>query len=250
MPEKHTGKEIAKRWGLNVQQALYRKTGDWYHQLTKFPGALLDSDGYIIFESEEAFRACSQLRIGKNPRRHGGWVSAPLGIKAIPGYVENHRSFIEFVVRPRAPAKGQAWNATAVERRAIEEYAMELAIRHYASLWREVHDVSATEPFDLLCRDGDRELRVEVKGTTSLGCSVLLTRNEVWHAEANSGRVALFVVSNVVVNTSGCTGGSVRVLEPWYIRQDQLEPIAFEYRLHAWRDRRNQSRSRVGATDI
>ena len=68
---------------------------------------------------------------------------------------------------------------------------MDLGVRHYASLWQEVLDVSATEPFDLLCREGDRELRVEVKGTTSLGLSVLLTRNEVRHAQENSGRVAL-----------------------------------------------------------
>src|SRR3974377_358997 len=80
MPDKQRGKELAKSWGLRVQQALYRKTGDWYHRLTKFPGALLDADGYVIFESEEAFKACLQLRIGKDPKRHGGWVAASLGI--------------------------------------------------------------------------------------------------------------------------------------------------------------------------
>jgi 5-methylcytosine-specific restriction endonuclease McrA len=73
-------KELAKRWGLSVQHALYRKTGNWYHQLNKFPGALLDADGYVIFESEQAFKACPQLQVGKE-------VGAPKGIKAIPGYV-------------------------------------------------------------------------------------------------------------------------------------------------------------------
>lgn len=65
---------------LSVGHALYRKTGNWYHQLEKSPGALLDADGYVIFESEPAFNACPQLQVRKQ-------VSAPKGIKAIPGYV-------------------------------------------------------------------------------------------------------------------------------------------------------------------
>jgi hypothetical protein len=80
------GKELAKSWGLKVKQALYRKTGDWYHQLQQFQGALLDADGFVIFQSEEAFKSCPRLHLGKDPLRHGGWVSAPNGIKAIPGY--------------------------------------------------------------------------------------------------------------------------------------------------------------------
>jgi len=110
----------------------------------------------------------------------------------------------------------------------IETYAMELAVCHYSKLWREVIDVSAMQPFDLLCRDGDRELRVEVKGTTSLGMSILLTRNEVRHAEANNGRMALFVVSEITANPDGCCGGVIKIIEPWDIRQAELDPIAFE----------------------
>jgi uncharacterized protein DUF3883 len=94
-----------------------------------------------------------------------------------------------------------------------------------------VLDVSATHPFDLLCRDDDRELRVEVKGTTSLGMSILLTRNEVRHAEANNDRMSLFVVSEITANTTGCYGGVIQIIEPWNIRQAELDPIAFECRL-------------------
>ena len=84
LPGNRTGRELLRRWGLKVQQALYRKTGDWFHQLTKFPGALIDANGYIIFETQESFKACLQLRRGKDPDRNGGWVSAPQGIKALP----------------------------------------------------------------------------------------------------------------------------------------------------------------------
>jgi len=80
MPDKRMGQKLAKLWGLSVEQPLYRKTGNWYHLLKKFPGALLDADGYVIFKSEEEFRTCPQLQVRKE-------VGAPKGIEAIPGYV-------------------------------------------------------------------------------------------------------------------------------------------------------------------
>lgn len=186
----------------------------------------------MTFANEQAFKACSHLRVGKDPRRHGGWVSVPNGIKTIPGYVyATDRTLVETALRPRVPGGRQRWGGTPEGRRAIEAYAMDLAIRHYATDWPEVKNVSATEPYDLLCRDGDRELRVEVKGTTSLGLSVFLTRNEVRHDRENNGRVALFIVGSIVAGASGCTGGDIDIVEPWDIRRDKLEPVAFECRL-------------------
>jgi len=75
----------------------------------------------------------SVLRIGKDPTKHGGWVDASPGIKAILGYVETDRSLVESLVRPRAPARGQTWSGSAVGRKAIESYAMGLAKSHYES---------------------------------------------------------------------------------------------------------------------
>jgi hypothetical protein len=74
-----TAAKRAKRWNLNVKHALYRKTGDWYHQLERFPGALLDANGYVIFETEEAYRSCPELRIRQD-------IGVPEGISTIPGY--------------------------------------------------------------------------------------------------------------------------------------------------------------------
>jgi hypothetical protein len=84
MPANQRGKDLAKRWGLRVRQALYRKTGDWYHQLTKFPGALLDADGDVIFEREELFKACPQLRIGKDPRGMAAGCMHHWGLRPFP----------------------------------------------------------------------------------------------------------------------------------------------------------------------
>ena len=76
-----TAKSRAKRWGLKVEHALYRKTGDWYHKLVKFPGALLDEHGYVVFENKNTFEACRWLRIKQDVNVLNG------GIKQIPGYL-------------------------------------------------------------------------------------------------------------------------------------------------------------------
>jgi hypothetical protein len=241
---------LATRWGLNVRHALYRKTGTWYHRLIAFPGALLDADGYVIFESEQTFHSCPQLQIGKQ-------IGAPKGIKAIPGYVyvsaagdQPDRAIVESFVRPRSPGSGQGWGGSSESRKAIETYAMGMAVRHYSAIWPEVVDVSLGQPFDLLCRDGHRELRVEVKGTTSRGLSVLLTRNEVRHAQANADKVALFVVSEIKSSNSGsCTGGITAVFEPWDIQRSELDPVAFECWPQARPDKRLQPRARVSSPE-
>ena len=47
--------------------------------------------------------------------------------------------------------------------------------------------------------DGASHLHVEVKGTTSRGDKVLLTRNEVSHARGTDAGLALFVLAGVVL---------------------------------------------------
>jgi len=75
------GKILNRRWKVNANHALYRETGDWYHKLTKFPGALLDENGYVVFETKELFDDCQFLVIKQD-------VNVPKGISAIPGYVQ------------------------------------------------------------------------------------------------------------------------------------------------------------------
>ena len=63
-------------------------------------------------------------------------------------------------------------------------------------------------------------LRVEEKGTTGAGGSVLLTRNEVAHARKHYPDVALFVLSGVTLEGRGtgapqASGGEPRVFDPW-----------------------------------
>lgn len=74
------GAYLNEAWGVRAAHALYIHDGHWYHQLRRFPGALFDGDGYIKFDTEEAYRSCEFLQIRKQ-------ISVPKRISAIPGYI-------------------------------------------------------------------------------------------------------------------------------------------------------------------
>lgn len=140
---------------------------------------------------------------------------------------------VDEVASPLRRGGGQGRGLGAPERRAVELRAMELAIAHYAQRWDAVEDVASTRSYDLECRSGDRYLRVEVKGTTGRGDSVLLTANEVLHARAQAPHVALFVVSGIQLRRESgsdpvASGGSVRIFEPWEVDACALRPVAYE----------------------
>jgi 5-methylcytosine-specific restriction protein A len=74
------GQRLSQKWKLGVKHALYHKDGTWYHRLTRFPGALCDPFGYVIFKSEADFANCPYLRIGQD-------VAVKDHLSDIPGYV-------------------------------------------------------------------------------------------------------------------------------------------------------------------
>jgi 5-methylcytosine-specific restriction protein A len=82
MPAKSqlTGKRLNSEWSVGAAHALFKAGGDWYHHLSRFPGALFDEDGYVLFENEAAYLACPQLQIGAH-------IHVPGSIKRISGYV-------------------------------------------------------------------------------------------------------------------------------------------------------------------
>jgi len=74
---------------------------------------------------------------------------------------------------------------------------------------------------------------VEVKGTTSRGDSVILTRGEV---EAQAGfypNNALALVTRVQLESAGqsarATGGELRIIRPWQIMESDLTVISYQY---------------------
>lgn len=80
MPRQITGKFLKDLWGIPAKHVLYSYDGSWYHQLVTFPGALCDSEGYVLFPTERDFHNSPFLRIKQD-------VGCPGGIRVIPGYV-------------------------------------------------------------------------------------------------------------------------------------------------------------------
>jgi hypothetical protein len=131
--------------------------------------------------------------------------------------------------RPRRQGFMQSAAARrAIEGRAMDVAAAELAERGYSSF----EDVSLTESYDFLCFREGQETHVEVKGTTSEGTRVLLTRNEVTHAWEWHPNVVLVVVHGIVLSNADAdltaTGGTANVIEAWELLDSALEPLAFE----------------------
>jgi Domain of unknown function (DUF3883) len=129
-------------------------------------------------------------------------------------------------------SEGQGYESHDPRRKAIEDHAMKKAIAHYRKQGWTVVDVSAKRSYDLLCKRGRQRLHVEVKGTTSAGESVLLTKNEVQHARGTYPHVALYVVAGIRVggDPPRASGGRASRHEPWNIEEGELEALGYEYR--------------------
>lgn len=76
---KITGIALQKLLKLDVNHALYRKNGGWYHNLQKFPGVLFDGNGYVIFKDEGEYLNSPLLRIRQD-------LNVPGGIENLPNY--------------------------------------------------------------------------------------------------------------------------------------------------------------------
>lgn len=74
-----TGKALNEQWSVGAQHSLYHHEGRWYHKLRRFPGALFDSNGYVLFPTEEDFQKSPHLAITQD-------VHVPGGISSLPGY--------------------------------------------------------------------------------------------------------------------------------------------------------------------
>jgi hypothetical protein len=91
----------------------------------------------------------------------------------------------------------QGFGLSPVERQAVEMHAMQLAERHLGNLGWRVRDVSATHSYDFECTRNGEKLIVEVKGTTSTGDQIVITRNEVAIQRAHHPNNALVVVHSI-----------------------------------------------------
>lgn len=129
----------------------------------------------------------------------------------------------------QAAAHGQGFAQNPEERRAVERLAMLRAMAYFRKRFESVKDVSRTESYDIRCSRGRAEVLVEVKGTTSAGGTIFLTRREV--ELARKRRCALFVLHSIQISNGTPRGGTAKVYMPWRPSVDSLSPLAYSYKL-------------------
>ncbi|MFB7546039.1 MrcB family domain-containing protein [Streptomyces sp. NPDC056154] len=136
--------------------------------------------------------------------------------------------------RRSARKGGQGFLLTAAERRAIEKHSVLLATEHFEAQGWTVKDVGASKPYDLHLARGDEKLHVEVKGTTSDGSQVILTRAEVEWQRKFAPANALVVVHSIeldrTVEPVTATGGVLHCTSPWIIEEETLTVISYVHR--------------------
>jgi hypothetical protein len=132
-------------------------------------------------------------------------------------------------------SKKQGYGLTAPERKAIETWAVEVAMDYFARTgFSDVRDVGDQASYDLTMLKGGQIHFVEVKGTTGSGGVIILTRNEVDVHQQYYPYNALAIVSGIKLargESPAASGGKVRVIQPWKVASDELEPLTFEYKL-------------------
>jgi hypothetical protein len=111
--------------------------------------------------------------------------------------------------------------------------------------WDVDTSVAATDCFDMRCVRGTAVLHVQVKGTTSLGEQLVLTRNEVTHAREQYPAIALAIVKNIEIEPGEQVtvhGGDLGIIEPWRIDDGTLDSLAFSYDVPVGQVRRPKNR--------
>ncbi|MFF3067169.1 MrcB family domain-containing protein [Kitasatospora sp. NPDC057936] len=135
--------------------------------------------------------------------------------------------------RPSKGARGQGFRLTVDERRAVELRAVRMATDYFEAQGWEVKDVGAKESFDLLLSRGEERLHAEVKGTTSEGGQVVLTRAEVERQRALAPHNALVVVHSIDLDRTSAlavaTGGVLSCTSPWTIEENDLTVVSYLY---------------------
>jgi hypothetical protein len=136
--------------------------------------------------------------------------------------------------RRSARKGGQGFLLTAAERRAIEERSVLLATEYFEAQGWTVKDVGASKPYDLHLTRGDENLHVEVKGTTSDGSQIILTRAEVEWQRKFAPANALVIVHSIELDRTAepvtAIGGTLHCISPWTIDGETLTVISYIHR--------------------
>lgn len=207
---------------LGVRSDLERAHSDTGGHVIHFPfqrhptSGLKPNQGYLFKMPAEVIETVSELL----PDSDWGGFDAPLISPPVSGQNGVRQRYAGFCADP-------------VLKKAVEMQAVRQAIGHYEANGYRVEDVGAHRSFDLLVTRGGEERHVEVKGSQGYVEKVILTRNEVAHAN-DYERTDLVVVAEITWERH--LDGSVRTDEglmsvhpDWRPSPENLKPLSYEY---------------------
>ena len=64
-----TGEEYNRKWGIGAKQARYHKDGHFYGLLERFPAALCDPQGYVLFQTKEEYQRLDPDYLGLGEKK-------------------------------------------------------------------------------------------------------------------------------------------------------------------------------------
>ncbi len=117
-----------KEWGVSVLQAKYSHDGHWYSLFTRFPAALVDANGYLLFETEKQFRESPYLALGKQVS-----VKVP-GISGVPGYVQKKTTSAPIAEDVDVHEEGASEGLSRLQAHLVRERRRGLSLRKKRSV--------------------------------------------------------------------------------------------------------------------
>lgn len=101
-------------------------------------------------------------------------------------------------------SSGQGFGLGPLERKAIEQRAMEVVSKKMKKDGWKVEDVhkEKNRGYDFIFKKEGKTIYCEVKGTQNVGTKVILTKNEVIAAKNNFPNSALYIVSGIFLDRS------------------------------------------------
>lgn len=130
--------------------------------------------------------------------------------------------------------RGQGFQWDVRFRQEIERHSMRVVERQLKKRYAIVKDVSKELSFDFLCTSGNgKQRKVEVKGTTTAGDSVLVSRRE--YDLARREHVDLYVVRGINIDVDAgvalATGGEISVFADWGNGEINAKPVGYDIKL-------------------
>ncbi len=77
----NSGENLKKQWKIQAQQVRYHKDGTFFMPLDRFPAALCDPYGYIIFNNQKEYETNRHIEIGSR-------INVRCGINRLSGYTK------------------------------------------------------------------------------------------------------------------------------------------------------------------